>query len=212
MQCPKGHTLPFRTKNGATCTPKWCGDAPLKFNKKLGSEADPNLDTVAHNAKVREDKLERTLEKASAKQEAAIEALDQDFTDKELRESVGKAVKAERAAVAHALAIRQAKTALSHKPDNLQGEAAEKWAADRLTHLLPEAIVELESQLKTGAKEDRRWATDRILNATGYGKADKAAASTSPIVINISGGLPWEQAKPVEAQIVPKAALPDAEK
>jgi len=90
-------------------------------------------------------------------------------------------------------------------PDGLEGDAAERFADARLSSLLPVAVGILEDQLKHGSRDEKRNAAKQILESNGRGKREAIAASSPPIVIQVSGGgvsLPWRQEKEVQGQVV----------
>lgn len=87
---------------------------------------------------------------------------------------------------------REARREVIEAPD-LGGEEAEKWADEKIVTLLPKAVAELEYQLEYGSDEQRERAANKVLDANGRGKQDKAGAGSAPIILlNVQPGqVPW---------------------
>lgn len=95
-------------------------------------------------------------------------------------------------------------------PTDLAADKVEEYADKKLVSLLPAAVAVLEQHVKYGTEEQRERAANKILDANGRGKREAVAASTPPIVINISGGggLPWLKSETVQGEVVAPAVLP----
>lgn len=91
-------------------------------------------------------------------------------------------------------------------PGRLTGSEAETYVEKKKVELSVDAIVELEYALKYGTSGERERARDRILDANGHGKRDKASQAANLIVINMGSAdgtkppLPYEV---VEAKLLP---------
>jgi hypothetical protein len=94
-------------------------------------------------------------------------------------------------------------------PEGLKGADAEKWADDKLTELLPQAVAHLEKDMKFGSDEQQAKARDKILDATGRGKVEKAVGANQVIVIGNLAGLPWAKAQKPTASVTVVDALPE---
>jgi hypothetical protein len=80
---------------------------------------------------------------------------------------------------------------LEPTPADLAGEAAETYVTDKLVRLLPDAVAELEFQLKFGDDKQRMEAARDVLDANGMRKRDAVTAGGQTIVLNVNGPLPW---------------------
>jgi hypothetical protein len=94
-------------------------------------------------------------------------------------------------------------------PQGLAGAEAEEFADKKLIELLPYAVADLERDLKFGTDEQRVKARDKVLDATGRGKSDKAFGGGAPIImLNMTPGqIPWAQR--VTAQGAEEIAIVD---
>lgn len=90
---------------------------------------------------------------------------------------------------------KDARRELVPVPVELEGEAAEKWADEKIVKLLPRAVAEIEFQLEYGSDEQRERAANKILDATGRGKTERGSAGSAPIILlNMTpSSLPWAQ-------------------
>lgn len=92
-------------------------------------------------------------------------------------------------------------------PEGLTGPDAEAYVQRKMIDLTPDAVAELEFQLKIGDDRQRMTAAQDILDRAGFGKRDGGGAAVGPImIINANGGTfipPWvKQEKPVEGEVV----------
>lgn len=83
-------------------------------------------------------------------------------------------------------------------PEKLNGAAAEEWADQKLVELLPEAVVDIEWDLKYGNDSERQAARKQVLDATGRGKREGGGGGTQPIIMLVGQGVgpgaqPWLQ-------------------
>jgi hypothetical protein len=82
-------------------------------------------------------------------------------------------------------------------PKGLKGEEAAKWAQDKLTALLPEAIASVAFDLRYGGNSQRAAATETILKANGLDRREAAPSNGGLIVLNLgqaaAGQVPWLQ-------------------
>lgn len=88
---------------------------------------------------------------------------------------------------------------LAKLPDGLTGDAATKWAQEKMVDLLPEAVANVAYDLRYGTDRQREAATDRVLKANGMDKRDTNASQGGQglIVLNLTAeatsGVPWLQ-------------------
>lgn len=92
-------------------------------------------------------------------------------------------------------------------PEGLTGPDAEAYVQRKMVDLTPDAVAELEFQLKIGDDRQRMTAAQDILDRAGFGKRDGGGAAVGPImIINAVGGSftpPWAvKAQPVDGEVV----------
>ena len=79
----------------------------------------------------------------------------------------------------------------------LEGEAATEWAQQKLVAMLPEAVAQMQWDLRFGSDKVRAETAQKVLAANGMDKRDAVNAKTAPtIVLNITNGAvqaPWLQ-------------------
>ncbi len=174
--CPAGHDLPHTAASGMQCTPLYCSvDAEPEVMaprvKKAGKKAS---------------KLERAVAVAVAAAPPSVVGV---ATAEESLEAYADARKKHVLRQAHYEAWKD----VLPIPKDLKGADAEKWADDKLVELLPAAVSDLERDLKFGSDSQRASARDKILDATGRGKTDKAFGGSAPIImLNMTpGDIPW---------------------
>lgn len=90
------------------------------------------------------------------------------------------------------IARKEVRAGLTEAAPELGGEEAESWALQKISRLLPDAVAELEYQLKFGDDKQRMDAARDVLDANGLRKRDAMGASGQTIVLNVSGPLPWQ--------------------
>jgi hypothetical protein len=88
---------------------------------------------------------------------------------------------------AHALFLQRVRAA--GVPANLGADEAAAWAQKKLAELLPEAVAELQHQLRYGTERQRADAVDRVLNANGMAKKEANNATGSTIIVNLAGDM-----------------------
>lgn len=104
---------------------------------------------------------------------------------------------------------RDRRRAKSNLPQFVDPGDAEKWADEKLTKLLPEAVAELEYDLKYGDDKQRQVARQAVLDATGRSRREAPSGGGASIVIVNSAGapttieLPWRKkpAQTVEGEV-----------
>jgi hypothetical protein len=104
----------------------------------------------------------------------------------------------EKAAITRMDSRRMARREYFGAPTKLQGADAEEWGDKKLVELVPEAVAELEYQLKLGDDEQRFRAAKQVLDSTGRGKREVGAGGSSPIIMLVGAGpgpvqAPWVQ-------------------
>lgn len=157
LKCPAGHALPHKTKQGR-CTTEWC--ALAKGEEESLGEAPIKLLAPAPTVST----------KALAKAEA--EDLVQSDTMRLETE--------QRIAEAH----RQVRRRVVGVPQTI--EDPEGYAQAKAVSLLPEAMAEIEYQLKYGDDRQRAEMADRVLDMTGNRKRDALAGGGQTIVLQFS--------------------------
>lgn len=89
------------------------------------------------------------------------------------------------------------KAALSGMPNGLKGEEAAEWSEQKLKDMLPEAVAQVQWDLRFGNDKVKSEAADKVLRANGLDKREAGVSKAQPtIVLNISGGsvsAPWLQ-------------------
>lgn len=198
LKCPKGHDLPHRTNKGQ-CSPNYCagsasgGAPPTRLRAKAKKETKKAVEIALRDAADREiDKI--------------VPTTDQDLV---ATKATAKAAKIEHIAkMGNAIGRLAARRAFLQVPDGLNGEDAEAWADAKLTTLLPDAVADLEYDLKLGDDGQRRHARDRILDATGRGKRENGVGGAQPIIILTGGAVqnpPWKkEPKVIDVSVVPE--------
>jgi hypothetical protein len=100
-------------------------------------------------------------------------------------------------------------------PTGLQGGEAEEYAQKKLVELLPEAVGNLEYDLKYGDDKARAEASHKVLAANGLANREQAGNMVPPIVLNFTGVLPWMQVPGVSPQtmkeVTKRAQIVDGE-
>jgi hypothetical protein len=93
-----------------------------------------------------------------------------------------------------ALRKRQLATGL---PDGLEGDAATKWAQQKLVAMLPKAVAQLDMDLTYGSEKVKSEAAEKVLRANGMDRREAATDAGRPtIILNIGDGAvsaPWLQ-------------------
>lgn len=85
---------------------------------------------------------------------------------------------------------------VAQMPMHIQGEAATKWAKDKLEALLPEAVAQVAWDLRNGSDKVRSEAAEKVLRANGLDKREAAQTpDRAQIILNIGTGdsksVPW---------------------
>ena len=89
---------------------------------------------------------------------------------------------------AHALFVER--VTMAGVPAGLSADEALAWSQRKLQELLPEAVAELQFQLRYGNDKQRFEAVDRVLNANGVAKKEVANGPTGPtVIVNLGGDL-----------------------
>lgn len=173
--CPKKHPLPNTTKYGQ-CTPLHCPlDLPVdEFPHEPAIKLPSNILPVAAEAA-------ETI--AVIAEETHIdEALATTAKRKQLQD------------LSHAAGRSAARKAFFKVPTNMDAPTAEAWAQAKAVSLLPDALAELEYQLKLGDDTMRRDAARDILDINGMRKRDSPGNGGATIILNLGGKeLPWAQ-------------------
>ena len=72
-------------------------------------------------------------------------------------------------------------------PGKLSGSDAETFVEKKMVELSVDAVIELEYAVKYGTSGERERARDRILDANGHGKRDKAGGGANLIIVHMGG-------------------------
>jgi hypothetical protein len=189
-KCPKGHDLP---REG--CTPIYCGDTP---NGKKVVQKDP---AALHAMKRGRSSAKTAKDKSPGLDGVALRAVNQLKTDLAVQDlgtvpevppdEDHKAKVVER--VGKRIAERAVRLALVKAPQNLTGADAEEWADKKSVDLLPDALAQIEYDLKYGDDGQRREAARDVLDMTGRRRREGGGNVAPTIVLNLGGALPWER-------------------
>jgi hypothetical protein len=91
----------------------------------------------------------------------------------------------------------QSRKSIAKMPSNLKGDAATKWAAEKMVELLPEAVANVAYDLRYGTEKQREAATERVLKANGMDRKEaNNGGSHGLIVLQLGEGdakIPWLQ-------------------
>lgn len=180
LQCPNHHRLPHRTKHGE-CTPVHCPAKP-----ELAS------DYVENN------KVKPAIQESSAAADlilsetvdlGAIEKVDVKVAREANAQKIDTLTK-----LTNAAARAASRKAFFKVPDFKDAAEAEAWSQARAAILLPDAIAELEYQLKLGDDTQRRDAARDFLDINGMRKREAGGSIGATIILNLGGKeLPWAQ-------------------
>lgn len=100
--------------------------------------------------------------------------------------------KAAPADVAH-----QSRRQMAGMPEGLSGDAATKWAQEKMADLLPEAVANVAYDLRYGTDKQRDVATERVLKAAGMDRKEAGTHTQQGlIVLQLGAGdseIPWLQ-------------------
>jgi len=204
--CPRGHALPNRIAGKGRCTVLTCCDDSIAIAAKATAKKRVSAKMKETRADLRARKPERTERSV-----AIIKKLmPQNLENEEHSEIVAESMEAAREDLIEkgkALGRYAATNAFLGYPEDLKGEDAERFADEKLTELVPVAVMEVERRLKLG-DDDQRWqAAQQVLNSTGRGKQERSTPSTPAIIVQISGGdasqmTPWRaSAQTVEGKV-----------
>lgn len=203
QHCPSNHALPRIGVNGE-CTPVNCGGRSLK-----GEEATPVIETaieatheaLTSNSQYRAPRLDGELKLTG---ESAAEDLAANLTPMlQTLDEETATLAAEQASLSKNKQILQlaqsqgrhsARKAFFKAPTNLPAAEAETWAQAKAVSLLPDALAEIEFQLKMGDDGMRRDAARDVLDINGMRRREAAGAGGATIILNLGGKeLPWAQ-------------------
>lgn len=236
--CPEGHALPHLTKYGQ-CTPLYCAARPEQdpdMTTPGGAEPDADEGKVplestkspydmskrtrlARKKKKLQAEVEQTLEEA----DADLAASDTDADMDALLPGTGPGERQGRAAgklakfealngVGAALGRYAVRRKLLNIPKLEDEKQLESYVGKKLLELAPEALGQLEYDLKLGDDRARSEAAREILDRAGFGKGEKKDQLNAPIVIINPGAvmaqLPWAQRQISDAgQVVDTSAV-----
>lgn len=167
IRCPMGHGLPNYTARGQ-CTEAWCALDPI--------EGTPR-------------KL-KPLRADSALVAAAVESVADNAADAGIAQK-----KRLRAAMQLAMYNRKTRLSMVAQPSVEEAKAPEAWFDKRVSELLPDALAEVEYQLRYGDDQMRKAAALDIWDANGKRKKEALNATGQTLVLNLAPGqtLPWLQ-------------------
>jgi hypothetical protein len=211
LQCPKGHKLPHRTNQG-TCSPVYCpgsasSGAPYKGRNVDMREKFKTMSEAGNAAKAEKSAIIKVL---SAEADKVIDTMiPESVPGFEMAREAAKAQKTEELVkLGHSIGRWAAMRAFFKVPENMDAGAAEQFVEQRSASLAPDALVELERQLKLGDDSQRREAARDILDMRGMRKRDAMQGTSQPLIqIMMSPGQqpPWVQR--VEAPQIPKTIV-----
>lgn len=210
--CPGKHELPHKVGN-LNCTALFCADDAAKMPKLEprtykghGANHTRDVKNVKHDLKA----------KAKLLQEQTFLSVD----SKELREimpgkdkatidarAAGKVEEMEQLQVLAAQAGRYAaRKRLFPTPDFTDEKQAAGFVEKRLMELAPEAVAQLEYDLKMGDAKARTDAAKDILDRAGFSKSDRDGKAQAPVIIinpeAVMAQLPWAKRKQVGDVVV----------
>ena len=161
-RCPKGHPVGKRWGRKGMTTVYTC-------NEQVCAKPS-NLAAMTRNEQLR----------VPAQEGAPIVPvlLATEETHRQIDENAPKDMKA-----AHELWLARIKA--GKVPLVKSNEEALQWSQDRLVKLLPEAVSELQHQLRYGNEKARSAAVETILRANGVAQKDAAAGTTPTILISL---------------------------
>lgn len=206
LQCPKGHNLPF-SLDGKFCSAVTCA---AEFKAAAEGRDPARVPKVRKRVKLAEGFDKTNPESAesarrttlAAVEEGAAQAIAEIDLGEESALVAEEAAKTEGLTEARKAGRHAARKAMVRVPENLEGSAANDWAAGRMLQLAPRAVAEAEYRLRFG-DDDQRWeAAKFVMDATGHGKRDANGNMAMKPSIVVLGGirLPWLP-KQVEKQI-----------
>lgn len=200
--CPANHKLPHRGPKGE-CTPLYCANPTKSYKgkKELPTPIPAELpkDTKA-DAVVRSTLIELSHEPV-----VLPGKLDMDPTLKTAA-NTGRDEALEK--ISYAAGRYNARKQFFKPPEGLSPEDTEKWFDQKVMGLLPDALAEHEYQLKFGNDEQRRDASNAILDMAGKRKKDAALGGQQTIILNMNGiKLPF-----TDKPIINAVALPEGKK
>jgi hypothetical protein len=239
--CPEGHALPHLTKYGQ-CTPLYCaaipeqdpgmvtpgGAEPDAEEGKVPLEGDKSPYAMTKRTRLarKKKKLQAEVEEAVEEADADLAAADADEDMDELLPGTGPGERQGRAAgklakfealngVGAALGRYAVRRKLLKVPKLEDEKQLETYVGKKLLELAPEALAQMEWDLKLGDDRARSEAAREILDRAGFGKGEKKDQLNAPIVIINPGAvmsqLPWVQRQISDAgQVVD--VTPDKEK
>jgi len=186
LYCPGAHRLP---RDG--CTPVYC----LTQRTGTGGKGRRNPQTEARK--------EAALKAGSAplKDLGAVAPINTG-AESLAHQHEGRHIEAIRASLASGK--HAARRALVPAPEGLHGGDAEEYAQKKLVEMLPEAVANLEYDLKYGDDKQRSEASHKVLAANGMANREQAGNMVPPIVLNFTGVLPWMQVPGVSADTARK--------
>jgi hypothetical protein len=207
--CPGGHELPHKVGNG-NCTVLFCLEkdavpdlnprtfVPLKGTKKI---ADAKV-----SLKEKAVALQQDTHVGQTSQELREVFPATDAASKAAREG-GKVEELEQLQVLAAQAGRYAaRKRLFPVPAFTDEKQAAGFVEKRLMELAPEAVAQLEYDLKMGDGKARTDAAKDILDRAGFSKSDREGKAQAPVIIinpeAVMAQLPWARRKAVEASNV----------
>ena len=209
--CPSGHSLPNRTDKGA-CTPVYCPDPPKEEKPK----APPTLDEIAQQRGLRDPEVRARVaakRKEFAEQRIALKEKADELINKMLPDTFEYAEARDVAIETKAEELKKlgssvgrlaAARAFFKVPGDLEGAEAEQYVQKKALSLAPEALMEIERQLRLGDDSQRREAARDILDMNGM-RRKEAAPGNGPVImlVNPGGGDPAPWVKRVTPPVLP---------
>lgn len=183
-RCPRGHPLPNHTNKG-DCAPIYCA-------LEKGDKADPKKAEKARRSELarHQETADKHLDKMLPKGDPLFDVARADAIEEKV-ETVSR--------MAKAVGRLSARRAFFNVPEGLGGAEAEEWATQRAVSLLPDALAEIEYQLKMGDDSQRRDAARDVLDINGMRKKDGGGNVGATIILNLGGSrLPWQQGAKAE--------------
>lgn len=158
LKCPKGHKLPNAGDSGR-CTTKWCG--VVKTTSLANAPVNP-LSGPAQGRAIMGD------EENGHNETSAVKAAEKDLMFARARAKV----RAKALGLAALPPVRE--------------EDLETYALKKATSLIPDAMAEVEYQLKFGDDKQRKEAALDVLDMTGNRRRDALGGGGHTIILTLS--------------------------
>jgi hypothetical protein len=207
--CPSGHALPNHTDTGQ-CTPLYCAGSQTSSNKKLQMVGTKKLNDKKMLKRSLKDQLHaeftpvggskakkqvallkgarKAVKDAVAELKVKKQLKGAEDIDDEMAQAVAKAEYLDGLhTVGAALGRYLARKKLYKYPEFTDEKEAIAYVEKKLVTLAPEALAQLEYELKMGDSNSRAAAAREVLDRAGFAKSDKSDRLSQPIVLINAG-------------------------